>query len=65
MCNSNPTVTRDDGILRWLKSNRRTLTGRQEAVLGGKQGVFGHRYGLVPGTEGQVTSGQQVWAYTN
>lgn len=57
-------MRRDDVILKWLKNHRRTLTGRQEAALGGRQGVFGHRYGLVPGTQGHVHLGQEVWAYT-
>ena len=59
------TAEKDNAILKWLKNNRRTLTGKQEAMFGGKQGVFGHRYGLLPGTQGEVQCGQEVWAFTN
>ena len=32
-------------------------------MFGGKQGVFGHRYGLEIGSESSVSVNQEVWAY--
>jgi len=55
------TAERDDTVLKWLKTNRRTLTPEQDA--GTKQGIFGHRYGLKQGTESTVFCNQEVWAY--
>jgi len=55
------TAERDDVVLKWLKTNRRTLTPEQDA--GTKQGIFGHRYGLKQGTESTVFCNQEVWAF--
>jgi len=57
------TAEKDDNILKWLKTNRRILTKKMEERLGGPAGVFGHRYGLEAGTEGEVKKGAEVWAY--
>merc|ERR1711892_264829 len=57
------TAEKDDRILKWLKTNRRTLNKKTEHKLGGPAGIFGHRYGLKQGTEGEVKKGQEVWAY--
>jgi len=54
---------KDDRVLKWLKINRRTLSKNTEKKLGGPAGVFGHRYGLRPGSEGYVRKGDDVWAY--
>ena len=39
------------------------MTARQEKVMGGKQGIFGHRYGLASGTEGIVRRNEEVWVF--
>merc|ERR1719481_2546472 len=57
------TAQKDDIILKWIKNNRRILSSEQEGSFGGKQGVFGHRYGLRQGTESTVFCNQEVWAY--
>jgi len=57
------TAEKDDRVLKWLKTNRRTLSKKTEEKLGGPAGVFGHRYGLKAGSEGHVKKGDDVWAY--
>lgn len=57
------TAQKDDIILKWIKNNRRILSSKQEDAFGGKQGVFGHRYGLRQGTESTVFCNQEVWAF--
>jgi len=56
------TAEKDVRVLKWINSNRRILSKEIEKVAG-PDGVFGHRYGLKVGLEGNVKKGDDVWAY--